>query len=240
MTGVSISGSDEKTRILWAGDSTVQMNGADTYPQTGMGQTLSLFCREGVGVHSFAQNGASTKSFIALGLWDNLMRHTRAGDVVLIEFGHNDNKPESPERYTKPYEDFAENLKFFASQTRAKAAFPVLITPLARQKYSADGKLSDTHGDYYKALLKTAKDEAIPLIDLTKASTTLIEALGKERASRLFMQFGANTFENYKDGMNDTTHLVYQGAVEFSRLIAHGLYSLGGAYSQLIKTEVLR
>ena len=54
-------------KILYAGDSTVKFNKIDSYPQTGMSQALLLYLREGVKMRSFAQNGRSTKSFIAEG-----------------------------------------------------------------------------------------------------------------------------------------------------------------------------
>ena len=49
--------------IWWVGDSTVQHNRIDTWPQCGMGQVLELYLRPGIPVHNHARNGRSTKSF---------------------------------------------------------------------------------------------------------------------------------------------------------------------------------
>ena len=47
-------------RIFYIGDSTVQLNKFDTYPQTGMAQVLELFLMPGVRVMPQGKNGRST------------------------------------------------------------------------------------------------------------------------------------------------------------------------------------
>ena len=55
----------DRIRIFWAGDSTVKYNRIDTYPQTGIGQVLGLYLKPKVQIFDMAENGRSTKSFIA-------------------------------------------------------------------------------------------------------------------------------------------------------------------------------
>lgn len=52
-------------QLFWAGDSTVAFNSYRTYPQTGIGQAFSLFTNHDVTIFNYAQNGGSTKGFIA-------------------------------------------------------------------------------------------------------------------------------------------------------------------------------
>ena len=89
-------------RIFWIGDSTVQFNSIFTWPQCGMGQVLDLYVRPGIAVYDHARNGRSTKSFREEGLWAPVEDALRPGDLLLIQFGHNDEKMNDPTRYASP------------------------------------------------------------------------------------------------------------------------------------------
>jgi len=45
-----------------------------------------------VEIQNHAVNGRSTKSFITEHRWDTVMSRLKAGDFVMIQFGHNDEK----------------------------------------------------------------------------------------------------------------------------------------------------
>ncbi|MDE7018469.1 MAG: GDSL family lipase, partial [Lachnospiraceae bacterium] len=96
--------------IFWAGDSTVQYNGIMTYPQTGIGQVLHLFLKPEVKVENHAKNGRSTKSFIDESRLPAIYDKISEGDFFFIQFGHNDEKKEDPDRYTEPFSDYMVNL----------------------------------------------------------------------------------------------------------------------------------
>ena len=81
-------------RIFWIGDSTVQFNNISTWPQCGMGQVLDLYVRPGIAVYDHARNGRSTKSFYDEGLWAPVEAALCPGDLLLMQFGHNDEKSE--------------------------------------------------------------------------------------------------------------------------------------------------
>ena len=155
-------------RIFWIGDSTVQFNSIFTWPQCGMGQVLDLYVRPDIAVFDHARNGRSTKSFREEGLWTPVEDALRPGDLLLIQFGHNDEKMNDPTRYASP-EQFAANLLAYARAAQAKGALPVLITPLVRRHFEGD-TLTPTHGAYPDAVRALASREGLPLIDLTAAS----------------------------------------------------------------------
>ena len=74
--------------ILLAGDSTVADYPESQRPMTGWGQALrELFAPENVVVKNFAKPGATTKTFMEEGLWDDLRNAITPGDLVLIQFG---------------------------------------------------------------------------------------------------------------------------------------------------------
>lgn len=218
--------------IYWIGDSTVQFNRIDTWPQCGMGQVLELYLRPGVVVHDHAVNGRSTKSFWDEGRFEPVRRALKAGDLLLIQFGHNDEKSEDPARYAAP-EDYQANLLRYARLAQQAGALPVLITPLTRRRFEGE-LLTETHGAYPAAVRELARREGIPLIDLTAASRAEVQRLG-DRASRVYyMNFDPGIYPNYPDGSGDNTHLRYEGAVRFAGMVADGLRALGEPYSGVL------
>lgn len=79
-------------------------------PETGWGEMLARFFEEGkVVIDNRAQNGRSTRTFIAEGRWQALIDALQSGDYVFIQFGHNDESKEKVDRYTPP-NDFRNNL----------------------------------------------------------------------------------------------------------------------------------
>ena len=97
--------------IFWAGDSTVQYNDILTFPQTGIGQVMNLFLKPEVRVENHAKNGRSTKSFIDESRLTPIYDKITAGDFLFIQFGHNDEKKNDPQRYTEMRKAGAEKTK---------------------------------------------------------------------------------------------------------------------------------
>lgn len=219
-------------RIFWIGDSTVHFNHVDTWPQRGIGQELEAYLRPGVAVYDYAENGRSTKSFWDQGLFEPVQAALKPGDFLFIQFGHNDEKSEDPARYAAP-EDYKANLLRYANIARSAGAQPVLITPLTRRRFEG-GILTESHGAYPDAMRALAREENIPLIDLTAASRKLVEELGDEKSKELYMNFPAGLYPGYPEGSDDNTHLRQLGAFRFAGLVAGGLKALGGVYAGLL------
>jgi lysophospholipase L1-like esterase len=142
------------------GDSTMADKPIDPpNPERGWGQLLPQLFKEPARVVNHAVNGRSSKSFRDEGRWANLLAQLEAGDFVLIEFGHNDEKKEDPKRYAAADTDYKENLRRFIREVRAKGAAPLLATPINRRKFDAQGHLSETHGAYPDAMRAVAAEE---------------------------------------------------------------------------------
>ena len=90
-------------RVLCLGDSIMQYNDFSAFPQTGWVQELARFFPETTEWLNFARNGRSTKSFIDEGRFDRVRAEAQKNDIVLIGFGHNDEKKYDENRYTEPY-----------------------------------------------------------------------------------------------------------------------------------------
>ncbi|MBO5056058.1 MAG: rhamnogalacturonan acetylesterase [Lachnospiraceae bacterium] len=221
--------------IYWAGDSTVQYNDIITYPQTGIGQVFHLFVKPDVKIENHAKNGRSTKSFIDESRVPAIYDKITKGDFLFIQFGHNDEKIQDPERYTEPYSDFMVNLEKFVNVARNKKAFPVLITPLERRCFKEDGHLgTGEHSDYVKAMKQTAGNLNVPLVDLYSMSREKLEEAGAEKTKDWYMHLPAKKYASHPEGLTDNTHLKYEGAVVYAECIAKGLKELGGIYSELL------
>lgn len=221
-------------KIFLAGDSTMQYNDFSTYPQVGWGQVLNLFIKKNVEIVNVAINGRSTKSFIDEGRLDYIEKNISKGDLLIVEFGHNDEKIQDPNRYTTPFGTYQENLLKFINVARKANAFPIILTPVARRKF-VDGILdSNTHMDYPKAAIELAKRENVAYIDITKQTIDLLNELKDEKSKNLYMNFDGNTYYFHKEASNDDTHLRYDGAYVISRMVALGLKELGKPYSEVL------
>jgi len=136
-------------------------------------------------VDNRAKNGRSTKSFIAEGLWQPILDNLREGDYVLVQFGHNDEGKEKVGRYTTP-DEFKANLVRYITETRAKKAIPVLITPVARRQFDSSGHIRESHPVYADAVREVAAQQQVPLIDLDEKSKALLQQFGPENSKWLY------------------------------------------------------
>ncbi len=226
--------------IYWAGDSTVQYNGIMTYPQTGIGQVFHLFVKPGVKIENHAKNGRSTKSFIDESRLPAIYDQISEGDFLFIQFGHNDEKKQDPDRYTEPFSEYMVNLEKFVNVARNKKALPVLITPLERRCFMENGHLDKgEHGDYVEAMKRTAENLDVALIDLYSMSRREMEKAGEEATKKWYMHLPEGKYPYHPEGLTDNTHLQYAGAVVYGGCIARGLKELGGVYRELLLDELM-
>lgn len=167
--------------------------------------------------------GRSTKSFLDQKRLEPILNQIQPGDYLLIQFGHNDQKTEDPERYTDPFGTYQENLNYFVAAARERYAQPVLISSISRRSFK-NGKI-DVHslGNYPNAMKEVAKDNNVPFINMHERSIQLLNELGEEKSKLLFLHLEENEYENYPNGLIDNTHFSDQGAKTFAQLIANEL-----------------
>jgi lysophospholipase L1-like esterase len=223
-----MSGTARGLRVVLAGDSTVAPYVATAYPMSGWGAHLgaALTARtapEALPIHvvDLAKNGATTESHREEGLWAAVLDAVRAGDLVLLQFGHNDQKRE----HLDPWGGYTAALTRMIDEVREVGAQPVLCTPVARRHY-ADGELLHTHGDYPAAVIALSARLDVPLLDLNLRTRDLIESLGEEPSRRLFTQLPAGASTLYPDGVEDDTHFHVDGAITVAEIVAELLAPL--------------
>ncbi|MFG3493454.1 rhamnogalacturonan acetylesterase [Streptomyces sp. NPDC047928] len=224
------------TRTLYiAGDSTAAQKYADAAPETGWGMALPEFLTPRLQVSNHAVNGRSSKSFLDEGRLEPILESIRPGDLLLIQFGHNDQKSADPARYTEPWTTYQEQLLRYVTGARAHGARPVLLTSVERRRFDAAGNAVPTHGEYPAAMRALAADQDVALVDIQTASLAEWQLLGPEPSKRYFNHLAPGESPNYPDGREDNTHFRPRGAVEVARLVARGLLRAG-----VLRTRDLR
>lgn len=79
--------------IHMIGDSTMTTYTDDRRPQYGWGEKFGQFFNSSVTIKNWAAGGRSSRSFYyESGMWDSAKAAIQAGDYVVIQFGHNDEK----------------------------------------------------------------------------------------------------------------------------------------------------
>ena len=199
------------------GDSTAQSYTEDKAPMTGWGQVLGEYL-PGVEINNRAMAGRSTKSFLAEGRLDAIRPVMQPGDLLLIQFTHNDAN-EKPERHTEPYTTFVENLGVFIDAAKACGAVPVLLTPIPIRCWE-DGQLKDLHGEYPVAMRQMAVRRGVALLDVLQESLRMLAAMGEEATEALYMNFDAGVHAAYPDGSKDNAHTQRAGAMLYAGIVA--------------------
>ena len=200
--------------IFIIGDSTVEDNKP---PFRGWGWALPRYVREGVRVRNCALSGRSSRSFRAEGLFAPVEQELSAGDLLLIQFGHNDEKDD--ERHTDPDTTFREELWKYCAFALERGAKPVLFTPVSRRFFVGGGSMLYTHGEYPRAMRKLAADRNIPLCDLKADSRALYLELGPEKTAELFVRLAPGENPDFPDGHDDKTHFNAAGAERICSLV---------------------
>jgi len=232
---VSVTAQKRPVHIFLAGDSTMAAKAEDKRPETGWGEMLEVRFTPGtVKIENRAMNGRSTKSFIDEGRWQKIVDDLQSGDWVFIQFGHNDQKKDSPDRYSSP-EDYRKNLVRFVDEVRAKGGNAILLTPVVRRRFDKDGKFYDTHGEYPGVVRRVAWEHKVQMIDLHKYSGDMVSRFGHENSKKFFLHLKPGKSDNYPNGVEDDTHFSHYGANVMALLAAGEIRQSRNDLSKLLK-----
>jgi len=246
---VFMSATKEKaTTIFVIGDSTAAKKDT-TGGKVERGWAMMLqecFDADYIVVDNHAVNGRSSKSFINEGRWDKVLSLIKPGDYVIIQFGHNDEKPQA-ERHTDPGSTFDYNLSKYVRETREKGGIPVLMNCVVRRNFAkvapkndddeklrnttyADGaqivesdSLVDTHGLYRVAPRDVAQRMNCYFVDANQITHDLEQGLGTEASKKLHMWFLPGEEPSEPKGKQDNTHYNIYGARVVANLLADAL-----------------
>jgi len=203
--------SSDHINIWMIGDSTMANKKPEATPETGWGMVFNEFVTDNVTVHNHALNGRSSKSFLDEGRWKAVYDSIQPGDYVIIQFGHNDEKP-AEKLHTDPATTYKELLKKYIDETRAKGANPIICSSIVRRHFDSNGNLKDTHGAYINAAREIALETNTPYIDMEAKTRVVVAELGPEKSKSLYLFSKPDEYPNRKNGVEDSTHLNGVGA----------------------------
>lgn len=175
--------------VYLAGDSTMTDDRAE-YPYhpfacySGWGQAFDAWLDGGAAVCNQAHCGRTTESFRAEGHLGIVMKYIRPGDYFLIQFGHNDQKLP----HLQAMGGYLGNLRRFVEEIRDRDAYPVILTPIARNTWreEKDGLVyNDLLWENAQACGIIGREAGVPVLDLHGASMADIVALGRD-ASKVY------------------------------------------------------
>jgi rhamnogalacturonan acetylesterase len=220
------------------GDSTVR-NG--TPPRAGWGEVIApLFDQTRINVVNKAIGGRSTRNYIAQGRWKEVLDKAKPGDYVTVQFGHNDRgsfrgpkgdrgvipgvgdetqevtpDPNKPDEKVVVH-TYGWYLRQFISDARARKLNIILVTPVARNNWTKDGKLNNDIRPWAEYMIEVARAEKVPLLDLNAIVAGHYSEMGKDKVDGIL-------FEG-----RDQTHTTKAGAEFNARCVAEGLRKLDG------------
>jgi lysophospholipase L1-like esterase len=229
LVAAGVSAADHPTLFL-AGDSTVRNN---TRGQMGWGQVVAeQFDTNRLTVANHALGGRSSRTFLTEGLWDKLLAEARAGDFVLIQFGHNDGGPMDEGRARASIKGTSDEsrvvtnkttgkvetvrtyggyLRHYVTTARAKGVEPILVSLVPRNIWK-DGKVIRSTADYGGWAAQVARELETDFLDLNSLVADRYDTLGKEAVDKLFG--------------GDHTHPNEEGARLNAACVAEGIRAL--------------
>lgn len=230
--------------LFLIGDSTVR-NGRDDGQgrgpegQWGWGNPIAAyFDIARVNVVNRAVGGLSSRTYLTSGHWERTLALVKAGDFVIMQFGHNDEAPVNDEKrargtiigtgdeseeidnlITKKHEvvhTYGWYLRKFIADARAKGAIPIVCSLIPRKVWDDQGKIARHQNTYGGWAAEIAAQEKVAFIDLNEAVASQYDALGREAVMKLFPETTPD----------EHTHTNWAGAVLNARTVIAALKAL--------------
>ncbi len=195
---------------IWlVGDSTVRNGRGDgAHNQMGWGDELApFFNTRKVNVVNLAIGGRSSRTYITEGHWAQALQLIKPGDIVLIQFGHNDSGPlddparargtipgtgdETREIYNpiqkrqETVHTFGWYMTQYVKDAKAKGATPILCSLIPRKIWK-DGKIVRGGSSYGGWTREVATEQHADFIDLNDITADKYDAMGPAAVEPLF------------------------------------------------------
>jgi lysophospholipase L1-like esterase len=218
--------------IFVAGNSTAA-RGAGERQQGWAVPFADYFDTTKVSVVNRARGGRSSRTFVSEGLWERLIADVKPGDIVLIEFGHNDggaindtlrargslpglgdDSVAIDNLITKRHEvvhSFGWYVRKMITETKAKGATPIVLSLSVRNLWK-DGQIERGSGRYGAWSAQLAREAGVRFIDLTNLVADSLQRLGPERTKSMYVQ--------------DYVHFNAEGADLHARMVVSALKAL--------------
>ena len=202
--------------LFLLGDSTVCDQPGEPYAS--WGQMLPRFFKPDIAVANHGESGETYRDSLARRRLDKITSVMRPGDTVLMQFGHNDQK-QIRQGNGGPFTTYKAEMKAHVDAIRARGGIPVILSPMERRGFDADGKVVGSLADYAQAAAQSARELNVSFIDLNAMSRKLYEALGPEGSKAAFAQPAPDRIDN--------THHNNYGSYELAKAVVAGMRAAG-------------
>lgn len=212
--------------LVMIGDSTVKSGGQSG--AWGWGERIAAFFdTQRINIVNHAIGGRSSRTFFTEGRWAAVLAQLKAGDTLLIQFGHNDGArigdpagknrgsvpgigPETvedtrPDGSKEQVHSFGWYLARYIDEARAKGARVVVLSPIPHKDRWQPGQPRDfeSHAAWAE---QVAREHGAQFIDLTMRVAEAYRAVGAERVDSFFSD--ARTHTNEAGAIFNATQVV--------------------------------
>ena len=228
----------EKPTLYIIGDSTVKNgSGKGTDSLWGWGSVIAPhFDTNRISIQNHAIGGRSSRTFLTDGRWDKILTNLKAGDFVIIQFGHNDPAAlddtarargtirgigdESKEIFN-PIRKVQETvytygwyMRKYVKEAKAKGAIPIICSLVPRNDWDKEGKKVKRSNDSYALWAQQiAEQEGAFFIDLNTKVAVAYEEIGQAAVLKQFFP-------------KDHTHTDFDGARLNAEIVSESVRTL--------------
>jgi lysophospholipase L1-like esterase len=229
---VEVAVNSNHPTLFVAGDSTAA-RGAGAQQQGWAVPFAAYFDLSKVNVVNASRGGRSSRTFITEGLWDRMLERVKPGDIVLIQFGHNDGgavndnsrargsipglgdeTQEIDNLVTKKHEvvhTYGWYMRKMISDVKSKDAMPIVLSLTVRDIWS-NGHIERAEGRYNEWDAEIAQAAGARFLDVADLAADKLEPMGEEKVKTLYPQ--------------DHTHFNAIGADIHAAVVVAGLKGL--------------
>lgn len=223
--------------LFLCGDSTIK-NG--TKGQQGWGDPFAKRTSGGkLAVDNRGRGGRSSRTFVTEGLWENVIKTVRSGDIILLQFGHNDGGSLNDTRRRASLKGSGDEsagsvdalgrpetvltygayLRRMSREALDRGANVLLLTPVPRNRW-AGGKVLRSSDDYSLWTREAGSRARVPVFDLNALVSDAYDAIGEQNVGSLFYGDWTHTSP---DGAAFTAALLHRALLECKELRWTGL-----------------
>ena len=240
-----------KRKVHTIGDSTMSEYKPAATPKRGWGMYLQAFFHaDSVTVNNRGKSGASTRTFYETeNLWPSVKSQMHAGDYLIIQFAHNDEKCKGEDVYeqnaklraegkdtltdmrgTEPNTTYKEYLRKYVNEAREMGVTPILMSPICRAYFQKDGTINNEGRHDLTKKEPGAINKDYPLAMMQVADEMLVPFLDMtERSLKFFEQTGKDYCMLHYFNCGDKTHTSAEGGMAVAMLA----YELIGQSAEL-------
>ena len=179
-------------------------------------QMITRMFNEKVSIADYAESGLTASSFLGQHRLDMIGTVIKAGDYVLAEFGHNDQKN------TTDVANYCSNLTKYSALAIAHNATPLYVTPTARK---TENDPATSVGGLAQKARDCAKTNNVKLIELNSGVIALHQSIGSANVAALY-------------ATGDGTHFSDYGSFELARVVAKEIVGLNLDIAKDLTTDL--